>query len=84
MPIAQETVDGFRDYLAAQSPGLKSVEVMLGLLHRPSPTLGQIGLKVKSVIAVGAGKGGVGKEHAGCVDGNSAAAVRSQGRLDGC
>ncbi len=61
MPIAQETIDAFRDYLLTQTPGLKSVEVALGTFHRPSPTIGQIGLKTKSVIAVGAGKGGVGK-----------------------
>ncbi len=60
-PIAQEVADSFRDYLLAQSTGLKSVEVSLGTIYRPSPTIGQIGLKVKSVIAVGAGKGGVGK-----------------------
>ncbi len=61
MPIAQETADAFRDYLLAQTTGLKSVDVSLGTFHRPPPTIGQIGLKVKSVIVVGAGKGGVGK-----------------------
>ena len=60
-PIAQETADALRDYFLSQTEGLKSVEVSLGTLNRPSPTIGQIGLKVKSVIAVGAGKGGVGK-----------------------
>jgi len=60
-PIAEETADALRDYLMAQTEGIKSVEVALGSFERPSPTIGQIGLKVKSVIAVGAGKGGVGK-----------------------
>ncbi len=60
-PIAQEVVDALRDHFLAQSPSITGVEIGLGILNRPPATIGQIGLKVKSVIAVGAGKGGVGK-----------------------
>lgn len=61
LPIADETALAFRDFLLSQSSSVKDVDISLQRLHRPSPTIGQIGLKVKSVIAVGAGKGGVGK-----------------------
>jgi ATP-binding protein involved in chromosome partitioning len=60
-PIAAEMSDALRDHLLASVPDVKQVNVRLELLHRPAPTIGQIGLKAKSVIAVAAGKGGVGK-----------------------
>jgi ATP-binding protein involved in chromosome partitioning len=60
-PIAQEAADALRDHFYAQSPAISGVEISLGILQRPPASIGQIGLKVKSVIAVGAGKGGVGK-----------------------
>jgi ATP-binding protein involved in chromosome partitioning len=40
---------------------LKGVTVDLAVHHRPPTKLGEIGLAAKSVIAVGSGKGGVGK-----------------------
>lgn len=40
---------------------VEQVQVETSELDRPPTELGQIGLKVKSVIAVGSGKGGVGK-----------------------
>ncbi|GIW96921.1 MAG: iron-sulfur cluster carrier protein [Pirellulaceae bacterium] len=42
-------------------PELTDVEVVIEPLERPPVPLGQLGLPVKSVIAVGSGKGGVGK-----------------------
>ena len=60
-PIAQETADALRDHLLSNVDGIKAVNVALDITYRPSPTIGQIGLKAKSVIAVAAGKGGVGK-----------------------
>src|SRR6185369_5283757 len=42
-------------------PSLTSVDVKLGVHDRPPQKLGQVGLTAKSVIAVGSGKGGVGK-----------------------
>ena len=60
-PIAGEVADSLRDHLLTTVPGVKQVNVKLDITYRPAPTIGQIGLKVKSVIAVAAGKGGVGK-----------------------
>ena len=60
-PIADEVQERFRQFLMAQSEGIQEVVVSLRTLHRPPNPIGQIGLKAKSVIAVGAGKGGVGK-----------------------
>jgi ATP-binding protein involved in chromosome partitioning len=60
-PIAMETAEALRDHLLASVQGIKQVNVQLDVTYRPAPTIGQLGLKVKSVIAVAAGKGGVGK-----------------------
>jgi ATP-binding protein involved in chromosome partitioning len=60
-PIAQETRDALRDHFLTHASSIKSIEIQPAILNRPPATIGQIGLKVKSVIAVGAGKGGVGK-----------------------
>lgn len=61
LPISIETVDRLRDHFIAKVPGLKSVDITTDTLYRPSPAIGQIGLRAKAVIAVAAGKGGVGK-----------------------
>ncbi len=42
-------------------PGVRQVDVRVHVHNRPPLPLGQIGLRAKSVIAVGSGKGGVGK-----------------------
>ncbi len=47
--------------LREQVPGLEEVEIRLQEYHRPPLKLGQVGVPAKSVIAVGSGKGGVGK-----------------------
>jgi ATP-binding protein involved in chromosome partitioning len=61
-PIAEETRTAFQEHLVAAVGGQASgVEVVLGQHERPIPEVGQIGLRVRSVIAVGSGKGGVGK-----------------------
>jgi ATP-binding protein involved in chromosome partitioning len=60
-PIAQEIADAFRDHLLSNVVGVKQIDIRLDTTYRPAPALGQIGLKAKSVIAVAAGKGGVGK-----------------------
>jgi ATP-binding protein involved in chromosome partitioning len=60
-PIAKEVADALRDHLLSSVSGIKEVNVRLDITYRPAPTIGQIGLKAKSVIAVAAGKGGVGK-----------------------
>jgi ATP-binding protein involved in chromosome partitioning len=49
------------ELVRAAFPAVPSVTVAIATHDRPPPKLGQIGLEAKSVIAVGSGKGGVGK-----------------------
>src|SRR5262245_32988280 len=59
--VWQETQQRLADYVRARLPGLTEVKVNLAVHERPPQKLGQVGLTAKSVIAVGSGKGGVGK-----------------------
>lgn len=59
-PIADDVRDALVSKIVAAFPGTE-VEITFGDHFRPPARAGQIGLKVKSVIAVGSGKGGVGK-----------------------
>ncbi|HZN33852.1 MAG TPA: Mrp/NBP35 family ATP-binding protein [Pirellulaceae bacterium] len=59
--IREETKQRLIDFLRARLPGLADVKVELAVHERPPQKLGQVGLTSKSVIAVGSGKGGVGK-----------------------
>jgi len=49
------------ELVRAAFPAVPSVSITVAVHDRPPPKLGQIGLEAKSVIAVGSGKGGVGK-----------------------
>lgn len=60
-PIKDEVRDNLRDLLKHRLTDLSEVQVTLATHERPAPMIGQIGLTAKSVIAVGSGKGGVGK-----------------------
>jgi ATP-binding protein involved in chromosome partitioning len=60
-PLWEETRAAAKVLLEKAFPQVKRVEVELAVHHRPPMKLGQIGLPAKSVIAVGSGKGGVGK-----------------------
>ncbi|MEM8665973.1 MAG: Mrp/NBP35 family ATP-binding protein [Planctomycetota bacterium] len=60
MPIKEEVASALESRIVAMAPGSK-VQVSFETHDRPPARLGQIGLRVKSVIAVGSGKGGVGK-----------------------
>src|SRR5262245_34889151 len=60
-PLWEETKAACTDLLKKKLPGLKEVNVQLAVHKRPPVPLGQLGLNAKSVIAVGSGKGGVGK-----------------------
>ena len=60
-PLWHETQQRLADYIRARLPGLTDVQVKLAVHERPAQKLGQVGLTAKSVIAVGSGKGGVGK-----------------------
>jgi ATP-binding protein involved in chromosome partitioning len=60
-PLWAETRQSLEDRLRAQLPGSPDVKVEVTEHARPPEPLGSIGLTAKSVIAVGSGKGGVGK-----------------------
>lgn len=63
-PIADEIADTIRDLaltVAQSETQGKTIEVQTPVHPRPPARLGQVGLKAKSVILVGSGKGGVGK-----------------------
>jgi len=49
------------ELVRSRFPGIANVSVAVVAHDRPPTKLGQIGLEAKSVIAVGSGKGGVGK-----------------------
>ena len=60
-PLWEETRGELEERLRRKFPQLKSVHIDVAEHRRPPDKLGQIGLTAKSVIAVGSGKGGVGK-----------------------
>ena len=60
-PLWQSTRQECADLLRGRFPSLKEIDVRPAIHPRPPQKLGEIGLTAKSVIAVGSGKGGVGK-----------------------
>jgi len=60
-PLWNVTKQNIEDLLKSKLPQLSSVHVTTAEHIRPPQKLGEIGLTAKSVIAVGSGKGGVGK-----------------------
>jgi ATP-binding protein involved in chromosome partitioning len=60
-PLWAETREAIRDRLREKLPGAPEVTVDIVEHIRPPDPIGAIGLTAKSVIAVGSGKGGVGK-----------------------
>lgn len=60
-PIRDEFQEQVEECIRTQPSEVSDVSVEFSKLDRPPVPLGQIGLKAKSVIAVGSGKGGVGK-----------------------
>lgn len=60
-PLWQETREALAERLRASLPQAAQVNVKAAVHDRPPQPLGQIGLTAKSVVAVGSGKGGVGK-----------------------
>jgi ATP-binding protein involved in chromosome partitioning len=60
-PLWKVTRADLIELLLSRFPELKQVDVVLAVHNRPPQKLGQIGVTAKSVIAVGSGKGGVGK-----------------------
>lgn len=60
-PIVDEFKDRVVDAIKTRVKEISEVELSVTELDRPPVPLGQIGLQARSVIAVGSGKGGVGK-----------------------
>lgn len=60
-PLWQETRDELVNFIREKFSDLEEVEIDLVVHDRPAEKIGEIGLAAKSVIAVGSGKGGVGK-----------------------
>ncbi|OHB81816.1 MAG: ATPase [Planctomycetes bacterium RBG_16_64_10] len=60
-PLWLDTQRQLEQTLRGRCPHLQSVTVDVELHARPPQRLGELGLECKSVIAVGSGKGGVGK-----------------------
>ncbi len=60
-PIWEDVRSEIVERIRCGLPDVTQVEVRLHVHDRPPLPLGQIGLRAKSVIAVGSGKGGVGK-----------------------
>jgi ATP-binding protein involved in chromosome partitioning len=60
-PLWEETRELLSALITERFPHLRHVEVRLAVHQRAAEKIGQIGLTVKSVIAIGSGKGGVGK-----------------------
>ncbi|HET6881873.1 MAG TPA: Mrp/NBP35 family ATP-binding protein [Pirellulales bacterium] len=60
-PLWKQTQEECAAFLRQRCPQFKEVDVRPAVHPRPPQKLGQIGLAAKTVIAVGSGKGGVGK-----------------------
>ena len=60
-PLWEDTRQNLLERLRAAVPTAREIEVEIGLHERPAVPMGELGLNVKSVVAVGSGKGGVGK-----------------------
>jgi len=60
-PLWEDCKTECAEFLKRQLPGLSDVTVNLAVHDRPAEKIGEIGLAAKAVIAVGSGKGGVGK-----------------------
>ncbi len=60
-PLWQDTREQIIEHLQSVLPGRPAITVEITTLDRPAEPIGGIGLTAKSVIAVGSGKGGVGK-----------------------
>ena len=60
-PLREDTRDALEKHLRRKLPQLGELKIHDAIHDRPPAKLGEIGLTCKTVIAVGSGKGGVGK-----------------------
>lgn len=67
-PLKDDVVDSIQSKLGAIAQSGTKIQVEIVPHSRPIPSLGQVGLHARNVIAVGSGKGGVGKSTvAACI-----------------
>ncbi|HIA18139.1 MAG TPA: MRP family ATP-binding protein [Planctomycetaceae bacterium] len=64
--IREDVQAALEQEIRQQLPEYQQVTIQLATHDRPATALGQVGLTAKSVIAVGSGKGGVGKSTIAC------------------
>lgn len=60
-PLKTDFQNQIKERLAPHCPAGIAVDVSIELIHRPVQPQGTLGVTAKSIIAVGSGKGGVGK-----------------------
>lgn len=60
-PLKKDVQEQATERLQQAFPNVASISVRIVAHHRIVPQIGQVGLRCRSVIAVGSGKGGVGK-----------------------
>jgi len=60
-PLADDVLAEVEQLLRSKFPTVRQIEVRRAVHDRPPMPLGEIGLTAKSIVAVGSGKGGVGK-----------------------
>ena len=60
-PLREETRAELESFIRGHFPSLQEVEVRVVPHDRPAERIGEIGITSKAVVAVGSGKGGVGK-----------------------
>jgi ATP-binding protein involved in chromosome partitioning len=63
-PLKQDFQNEIEAALKKRFPGVASVQVEIEHHDRPAQPIGQVGLTAKAIIAIAAGKGGVGKSTA--------------------
>ncbi len=66
-PLWKETRARLVELLRNRFPQLSEVTVQVEPHHRPAEKMGEVGLAAKTVLAVGSGKGGVGKSTVAAV-----------------
>jgi ATP-binding protein involved in chromosome partitioning len=82
-PLREEVVEEAQQLLAGRLPEGTAVELQIVEHLRPAEKIGQIGVTAKSVIAIGSGKGGVGKSTiAACLAYGLAGAGSKVGLMD--
>jgi ATP-binding protein involved in chromosome partitioning len=77
LPLKKQLKQIWEERLQTAFPAFRSVSVTFGERHQPAMAIGELGLRAKAVVAVGSGKGGVGKS-------TIAASIACGLQLQGC